>query len=111
MILAAIGAVVSAQAIRQFRAAATTVNPLKPDTASALVQTGIFGSTRNPMYVGLLLLLTGWALWLQSPSNLGLLLAFVVVLTELQIKSEEAALRKLFGADYERYCQQVGRWF
>jgi protein-S-isoprenylcysteine O-methyltransferase Ste14 len=108
--LAAVAVLIAGSAIRQFGAAETTVNPLKPDTASALVQTGIFGKTRNPMYLGLLVALCGWAIWLQSLSNVGVLVAFVVVINELQIKPEEAALRKLFGEDYERYCQKVRRW-
>ncbi|MDA0706752.1 MAG: methyltransferase [Proteobacteria bacterium] len=93
--LAAIGIFISGSAIRRFRAADTTVNPLKPETASVLVQGGIFGKSRNPMYVGLLLVLAGWAVWLESLSCLGILLLFVVVITELQIKPEEKALRTL----------------
>jgi len=111
IVLAAGGVLISARAIRQFRSAETTMNPLQPETASALVQNGMFGVTRNPMYLGLLLVLAGWGVWLQSLSNFGVLLLFVFLLTELQIKSEEAALRKLFGADYEQYCQRVRRWF
>ncbi|MDH5304294.1 MAG: phosphatidylethanolamine N-methyltransferase family protein, partial [Gammaproteobacteria bacterium] len=76
IVLAVVGALIAGSAIRQFRAAETTVNPLKPETASALVQSGIFGKTRNPMYVGLLLILSGWAVWLESLSCLGLLLLF-----------------------------------
>jgi protein-S-isoprenylcysteine O-methyltransferase Ste14 len=106
-----VGFAIIGSAIRQFGAAETTVNPLKPDTASTLVQTGIFGYTRNPMYLGLLFVLLGWATWLQSLSCLGILLLFVVAITELQIKPEEVALRKLFAEDYERYCEKVGRWF
>jgi protein-S-isoprenylcysteine O-methyltransferase Ste14 len=109
-VLAAVAVLIAGSAIRQFGAAETTVNPLKPDTASALVQTGIFGKTRNPMYLGLLVALCGWAIWLQSLSNVGVLVAFVIVIYEMQIKPEEAALRKLFGEDYERYCQKVRRW-
>ena len=108
--LAAIGIFISGSAIRRFRAADTTVNPLKPETASALVQSGIFGKTRNPMYVGLLLILSGWAVWLQSLACLAILPLFVVAITELQIKPEEAAMRKLFGDEYQRYCDKVGRW-
>lgn len=108
--LAASGVLIIATAMRQFRAAETTVNPLKPETASALVQSGIFGKTRNPMYVGLLLILTGWAMWLESLSCLGVLLLFIVAITELQIKPEERALRSLFGEEYESYCGKVGRW-
>lgn len=111
IVLGVLGLLVSGSAIRRFRAVDTTVNPLKPDTASALVQAGAFSRTRNPMYVGLLLVLAGWAVWLQSLSNVALLLLFVVAITELQIKPEEAALRIVFGADYERYCRNVRRWF
>jgi len=111
IVLAAIGAIVSARAIRQFKSAETTVNPLKPDTASSLVHTGIFRLTRNPMYVGLLFVLSGWAVWLGSLSNVAVLLVFMLLITELQIKPEEAALRKLFGQGYVEYCQRVRRWF
>lgn len=108
--LAATGVFISARAIRQFGAVETTMSPLKPDTASSLVNTGIFSKSRNPMYVGLLLVLSGWAVWLESLSNIAVLLGFVVLITELQIKPEEAALRELFGEEYEDYCRQVRRW-
>ena len=111
IVLAAIGAMVSVSAIKKFRAADTTVNPLKPDTASSLVHTGIFSVSRNPMYVGLLFFLSGWAVWLGSLSNVVVLLAFVLFITELQIKPEEVALKKLFGQGYIEYCQRVRRWF
>ncbi len=105
-----IGVCCSAAGIREFNRASTTVNPLKPEEASTLVTTGIFLRTRNPMYVGLLLILTGWAVWLGGLSNLPLLLAFVLVMTELQIKPEERALQALFGQDYDDYRQRVRRW-
>jgi protein-S-isoprenylcysteine O-methyltransferase Ste14 len=108
--LAAVGIFVSASAIRQFKTAETTISPLQPDSATSLVHNGIFAKTRNPMYVGLFLILLGWAVWLQSASNLGVLLAFFLWLNELQIKPEEAALRKVFGQGYIDYCKRVRRW-
>jgi len=108
--LAAAGLLIAGSAIRLFGSAETTVNPLKPSEASALVDTGIFARTRNPMYLGLLFVLAGWAVWLQSATNILILLAFVLYITELQIKPEEAALRQIFGQDYEDYCQRVRRW-
>ncbi len=111
IVLAAIGAVISVRAVRQFKSVDTTINPLKPDTASSLVHTGIFSVSRNPMYVGLLFVLSGWAVWLGSLSNIAVLLAFMLFITELQIKPEEAALRKLFGEGYVAYCERVRRWF
>jgi protein-S-isoprenylcysteine O-methyltransferase Ste14 len=109
--LAASGVFISASAIRQFGSAETTISPLEPDTATSLVHTGVFRRTRNPMYVGLLLVLSGWMIWLQSVSNLVVLFAFLFWLNELQIKPEEAALRKVFGQGYIDYCKRVRRWF
>ena len=108
--VAVLGVSISASALRQFSAVETTISPLQPDAATTLVQQGVFGKTRNPMYVGLLLVITAWAIWLESLGNIGLLLVFVIVLTELQIKPEEAAMRKLFGDEYAVYCKNVRRW-
>lgn len=108
--LAGSGAAVAGSAIRQFKSAETTINPLQPQDATSLVDTGIFGVTRNPMYLGLLLILSGWAVWLQSAANILILIAFVLYITFLQIKSEEGALRKLFGETYADYCSRVSRW-
>ena len=88
----------------------TTISPLQPDSATSLVHKGVFGRTRNPMYVGLFLVLLAWAVWLQAISNTIVLLAFVLWLTEMQIKPEEAALRKVFGQGYVDYCKRVRRW-
>jgi protein-S-isoprenylcysteine O-methyltransferase Ste14 len=110
VILAAMGIIVSASAIRRFKAVQTTVNPLHPETATSLVDGGIFARTRNPMYVGLFLILLAWGVWLQGLSNAAILLIFVLWLNELQIKPEEAALEKLFGQSYVDYCERVRRW-
>lgn len=105
-----IGVFCSAAGLREFSKASTTTNPLRPEEASTLVTTGIYKSTRNPMYVGLLLILSGWAVWLSSLSNVLLLIVFLLVMTELQIKPEEKALRALFGQEYDDYRRQVRRW-
>src|SRR5271165_6750772 len=62
------GFAIDVASIVTFRRVGTTVNPLQPAKASHLVTTGPFGYSRNPMYLGLTLLLTGWALWLGSAS-------------------------------------------
>lgn len=110
LLLVATGIAVAASAIRRFKKAETTLNPLQPDTATALVDTGIFARTRNPMYLGLLLVLSGWGVWLQSMTNLAVLAVFVLFITEFQIKPEERALQKLFGQAYADYCARVRRW-
>jgi protein-S-isoprenylcysteine O-methyltransferase Ste14 len=104
------GIILAAVAIRSFVAAATTIDPLAPRKSSTLVTDGLYKMSRNPMYLGLLLLLTAWAVWLGSVTNILLLIAFVVTITELQIKPEEAALREIFRDDYESYCRKVRRW-
>jgi protein-S-isoprenylcysteine O-methyltransferase Ste14 len=88
----------------------TTTNPLKPEAASALVRGGVFELSRNPMYLGSLLVLTGWGLWLGSPSNILVAVLYGVLIAELQIKPEELALTGLFGQEYADYCREVRRW-
>ncbi|POA85907.1 MULTISPECIES: methyltransferase family protein [Pseudomonas] len=93
-----------------FRRAKTTVNPLKPVSASALVTSGIYQYTRNPMYVGFALWLLAWGLYLASPLVLLGVLGFVLYMNRFQIYPEERALGQLFGADFAAYRQRVRRW-
>jgi protein-S-isoprenylcysteine O-methyltransferase Ste14 len=110
-LLVVAGPAIIATAMLQFRRAHTTVNPLTPSKASALVSSGVFGYSRNPMYLGLAVALCGWAVALGSLSPWAALPLFVLVITRLQIEPEEAALTTLFGATYADYCARVGRWF
>ena len=110
-LLVLIGLGVAAAAIVQFRRARTTVDPTRPAKASALVQSGIFGYSRNPMYLGMGIVLCGWAVLLGSLSPWFVVPLFVVLLTWLQIRPEEAVLTTLFGPAYSDYCARVGRWF
>lgn len=88
----------------------TTINPLKPQNASGLVTTGPYRFTRNPMYLGLLMILSGFATWLGSLSPFFLLPVFYLVITYWQIIPEERILEKKFGQDYLDYKQKVRRW-
>jgi protein-S-isoprenylcysteine O-methyltransferase Ste14 len=108
---AAAGVAIAASAVLRFRRAGTTADPRDPTRTSRLVTDGVFAFSRNPMYLSLTLLLAGWACRLGSVSPWAVLPAFVAVLTQLQIRSEELALSALFGQDYIDYCQRVGRWF
>lgn len=93
-----------------FRRARTTVNPLKPGKASALVTRGIYKLTRNPMYVGIALLLTAWACHLSALwPFLGPVL-FVLYINRFQIEPEERVLKALFGEEYTAYAARVRRW-
>ena len=93
-----------------FRRAKTTVNPMKPEKASSLVITGIFGFSRNPMYVGLGCVLVAWAILLSSAWLLFGPLIFVVYIGRFQIAPEERALSAMFGAAYSDYKAKVRRW-
>lgn len=106
----AIGPVAPIAAFVQFRKAGTTVNPHRPETARALVSSGVYRWTRNPMYLGLLLVLVGWAVALGRLSEMAGPPLFIVLLERVQIRPEELALRRRFGEDYDRFCHQVNRW-
>jgi len=99
-----------AGSIQRFRSTGTTVEPFRPEQATTLVTDGPNALTRNPMYVGMAGLLTAHALvrggWLPVLP----LAAFVAVIDRTQILPEEAALRQLFGQEYDAYCAQVPRW-
>jgi protein-S-isoprenylcysteine O-methyltransferase Ste14 len=107
---AVLGVAFSGTAAVLFSQANTTRNPLRPTTASALVRSGAYKFSRNPMYLGLLLLLLGWAAALSSVASLLGPVAFAAYITRFQIKPEERALAALFGAEYADYEQRVRRW-
>lgn len=101
--------VLMAAAILEFRRARTTIVPR--ETPSALVTGGIYRFSRNPMYLGLLLGLAGWAAHLGNLSCFVLLPVFVCYITRFQIMPEELALASKFGRDFDTYCRSVRRWF
>jgi protein-S-isoprenylcysteine O-methyltransferase Ste14 len=109
--IAVAGLVLCALGILPFRRAGTTVDPTRPERASQLVTTGIYSMTRNPMYLGMLLLIVAWGTWLANAVGLILgPLAFVLYIDRVQIPREERALAAAFGADYAGYASRVRRW-
>ena len=106
----ALGVAVAVLGVASFRRAGTTVNPLRPDSSAALVAGGIYQITRNPMYLGFLLVLAGWVAWLANPAGLAGCLVFVVWMNRYQIRAEETALLARFGDEYRRYQARVRRW-
>lgn len=110
ILVAALGGIVSTAGTRSFRRAKTTVNPLHPERASSVVTTGIYRHTRNPMYLGLLLVLAGLFLALGGLSAaLGPIL-FVWYISRFQVAPEERALQAKFGVEYVEYQARVRRW-
>ncbi len=105
-----VGAGITGLAMLSFWSAHTTPNPMKPSSASYLVTSGIYRFTRNPMYLGLLLLLAGWALYLANILAFLFLPAFILYMNRFQIKPEERALTNRFGRKYLEYASRVNRW-
>jgi len=108
--VAAIGGVFAAAAILSFLRAKTTIDPMKPGKAASLVTTGVYAITRNPMYLSLLFVLIGWAIYLSDLATLVVVPFFVLYMNRFQITPEERALTSLFGSEFEAYCKRVRRW-
>lgn len=104
------GVAICLAGVLSFRRARTTVNPLKPETASALVSSGVYRYTRNPMYLGFAIVLIAWSILLAWPPALLGVLGFVIYMNIFQIGPEERALASLFGEKFTQYCSQVRRW-
>ena len=105
-----VGLLLMLAAVVSLGRARTTVNPLRPSRASSLVTRGIFRISRNPIYLGDLLVLTALAVWLGNVVNVVLLVPFVWYINRFQIIPEERALSNLFGESYVAYCSRVRRW-
>lgn len=102
------GIVLMLLAVAEMRKRRTTVIPHKE--ASALVTTGIFKRSRNPIYLGDALILAGLALRWEAPVALVLVPLFMGTITQRFIIPEEDRLRRKFRADFARYCQNTRRW-
>ncbi len=109
-LLALLGVGVEALCLIAFIRARTTITPLRPDRASALVTSGLYAVSRNPMYLGMACLISAWSVWLGHPAGLIGLAVFVGLITRFQIAPEEAALRANFGAEFDAYAARVRRW-
>ena len=108
--LVLLGFTLALAGVLAFRKAKTTVNPTKPETTSAVVATGIYRLTRNPMYLGMLIVLVGWAVFLGNAISFFVLPLFVLYMNRFQIGPEERVLSEHFGSEYSAYMQSVRRW-
>jgi protein-S-isoprenylcysteine O-methyltransferase Ste14 len=110
IVLAVSGIAISAAGAWSFWRARTTVNPHRPEATSSLVATGIFRFTRNPMYLGLFLVLAGWAAHLANAAALPGPLLFALYVTRFQILPEERVLATKFGPEFDAYRRRTRRW-
>ncbi len=93
-----------------FRKAKTTLNPLAPDKSTSIVRGGPYAFTRNPMYLGMALVLLGYCVYLANPLSIFAVLAFAAYITCFQIIPEERLLLSKFGESYASYTRSVRRW-
>jgi protein-S-isoprenylcysteine O-methyltransferase Ste14 len=107
--LVVLGLSLMAVAAGQMILARTTVIPRR--TPRALVTTGLFSLSRNPIYLADAIILTGAILWLDALLALPLLFSFVWLIETRFIRDEETRLSLAFGAAFDLWASRTRRWF
>ncbi|MAN35284.1 MAG: isoprenylcysteine carboxyl methyltransferase [Candidatus Marinimicrobia bacterium] len=110
LIFLIIAAIIIILSMYKFKKIKTTISPLRPNKTSSLVKSGIYEYTRNPMYLGLLLMLFSIALFLKNFISFLIIPLFILFITKNQILPEEEALENIFGEEYKNYKNKVRRW-
>ena len=106
-----LGVLLTVLADREFRRkGVVNENGQYLDNAGILVTSGIYGLTRNPSYLGLVLIIAGLAIWVGSLSPWLIVVLFVFLLRRTYIANEERRLSAQFGDRYRQYCRLVPRW-
>ena len=104
------GSAVGFFANKQFKESKASLDPRRPEVTSVLVTRGIYHISRNPMYLGMLLLLIGWGVFLREAINFTIVIGFICYMNIFQIIPEEKVLLKNFGNSYYEYCSKTRRW-
>jgi protein-S-isoprenylcysteine O-methyltransferase Ste14 len=110
MFLLLLGFFILISAVKLFRNDKTTVNPLSPEQATKLVTNGIFKISRNPMYLGMAVILASVAVFFNIIGGIILMALFCLYITKFQIIPEEKAMKELFAQDFEQYMKATRRW-
>ena len=108
LILIASGLILNLSADKAFHTVRTTVKPF--EESSSLVTNGVFRISRNPMYLGFVLILTGIAILLRTLSPYLVIFAFVAVIDMTFVRVEERMLAEKFGASWKHYQSATKRW-
>lgn len=106
--LAGLGLALGAWSTVQFSRAGTTIVPFQE--SSSLILRGPYRFTRNPIYLGMAMILLGAAVFAGSLSPFAVVPAFVVLIRTVFVSAEEAMLAKKFPGEYAAYCAKVRRW-
>ena len=110
LLMILIGLTIIVIGVKTFNNSDTTINPLNPSEASHLVTEGVFSYTRNPMYLGMVIILLGVSIYNGVYIGIIILPCFIFYITEFQIKPEEKAMEEIFAGDYTDYLKRVRRW-
>jgi protein-S-isoprenylcysteine O-methyltransferase Ste14 len=109
-VVATAGITVAILGVLAFRSAGTTVDPRVPDQTASLVVRGVYRVSRNPMYLGFLLILGAWGVYLGNLAGLVMLPLFIAYMNRFQIRPEERYMHEKFGDEYQLYSKSVRRW-
>ena len=104
------GLIIILSAIILFKKYQTTITPLNPSNATKLITDGIYKFSRNPMYLGLLLVLVGISIILNLIGGFFFILLFILYINLFQIIPEENAMADLFKDEFLEYKKNVRRW-
>ena len=104
----AVGLLILGFSYREFGRSHTSLRP--DEGAAALIRTGPFGRSRNPLYLVVCLLIAGIAVWVNSVWMLAMLIPLVVLMSYAVIAQEEGYLERKFGSEYLGYKGSVRRW-
>ncbi len=110
LLIAFLGVVFALLGVYQFRKQGTTVDPRIPEKSASLVTSGVYQFSRNPMYVGMLLMLVGWGIYLGNIASFIMLPVFILYMNRFQIMPEETFMAEKFGSAYQQYKKSVRRW-
>ena len=110
VLLVIVGLSCALPSFRLFARNKTTISPFTPSETSVLITEGMYRYSRNPMYLGLLLLIIAATIWFGTWFGIIISLFFILLINILQIIPEEEALLQIFGEEYLEYKKKVGRW-
>ena len=110
VLVVAIGLGCAVPSFRLFAKNKTTISPFTPSETTALVTSGMYRYSRNPMYLGLVLLTIAATIFFGTWLGIVIVVAFIFLLNLLQIIPEEEALLDIFGEEYVEYKKKARRW-
>ena len=105
-----LGPFILISAVRSFKAEQTTINPININNASSLVISGVFKYSRNPMYLGMVFILLALSFRFNLIGGILFTSIFIMYITKFQIIPEEAAMKGIFGEDFNKYKNKTRRW-